>query len=159
MWSLILQIGILLLLPITTKAQADITCSSGIASFEEYQSIEYPIKARRARVHDIFNYELTVMPGGKFNYSLQDPVPDRQSASYLWLHAAVVHSFDGWQFVNKTDRAFVLKLAVVFKLSGTVQTSDNKVTNHIIFDHDNVTIEVIATEYNPPLLNSNSIKK
>jgi hypothetical protein len=148
MWPLILWVAVILASAITLNGQANVTCSSDFASFEEYQAIPYPVLARRAGVHAAYDFELSIIPGGKFSYKFEEPSSDKNGMAYLFQDA-IVNSFAGWRFANG---ARSLKLTVSFQLSGTVRFEDSKVRNQISFNRDHITIKVLATKIVPDFL-------
>jgi hypothetical protein len=142
-----------MLLPIYVKGQASVLCSDNITAFEEYEPILYPIMWRRAGVDARFNFDLTIAPGGKFDYKILNPA-DKKMAVYD-LQEAAVSSFSGWRFTNNTYEPVALKLNVSFELSGKVSEPDEIVKNKITINQGVVTIRVIATRLIPTIVSPN----
>jgi hypothetical protein len=147
--SFILFFTMFMLLPIYLSGQARVVCSGNVASFEEYEPIAYPVFPRRAGVYGSFDFDLAVLPGGKFDYKLLNPA-NKHTVAYE-LHESVIKSFSGWRFVNRTDKTIALKLDIMFELSGRVQAQDDIVKNKITINQNVVTINVIATQIIPRL--------
>jgi hypothetical protein len=147
-WPLIFFIGIYAIFPVNLHGQASVVCSSSLASFEQYQPIIYPELGRVSGIQDSVSFELSIMPGGKFDYRPLFSPKDLRPAIFL---EEILRAFSGWQFSNNTANTITLKLNVVFEISGIVHTEDRIVKNRIAFDQDTITIRVIATRYIPAI--------
>lgn len=148
--SLILLISIFILSAGDLESQTSVVCAGGVASFEEYQPILYPKLARRAGLSDHFSYELSIIPGGKFDYKRVKSFPDQSRFPNLFLET-VLGAFHGWRFTNLTNERIILRLNIIFELDGEVMGEDDIAKNRIIFDSDGITIRVIATKITPRL--------
>jgi hypothetical protein len=138
-----------MILSIHLHGQEHVVCSGDLASFEEYQPILYPAFLRRIGVHSNFNINITVIPGGKFTYTIVDPITNKDIV--YDLQEAIVNAISGWKFVNDTNKNISIKIKVVFELSGEVQAKDDIVKNNIRFYQSDITIKVIATRIIPLL--------
>jgi hypothetical protein len=155
-WVLFLQCliilfsGFLIISPIDLNGQTSVVCSNGLVAFEEYQPIMYPVLGRRAGIEHAFRCELMIKPDGSFDYKLVNPISDKNKVAYFF-EQAILNSFSGWRFGNKTAETINVKLNVVFELSGRVEIQDETIKNRIEFDQNKISIRVIAAKLIPKL--------